>query len=381
MDKLRLPLVLRKAKEHEKKAVRPSSAPGGAAMGLVEFRDWRPRNGSELSFDEWESRLRSVCGRFQPLLAAGVKSVTGDVAVQAASGLDVARVSNNLDTIRRAQKDIRLDFGDKLFLLIQLEGCCGVEQYGRQSTIGSGDCVLLDSSSPLVIYFEGRFSDHLSVHLPRQLLLSELHTDLDFARRLGAEDPMSAVLRSLVAKLVQTSADCAKARSLRELLFQATRQSFARDSVALPALADGRLDAAQALIDRYLTEEYLSLDWLARRLGVSSRTLQMDFNRVGATVTGLIRMRRLLLARDRLLEMRHNAREATISRVAYAAGFNDISYFNRSFKEAFQRSPREFLRGRSRRFAQLSNCLSSQSKTDRPEISKIPRNSKGRIDK
>ncbi len=71
----------------------------------------------------------------------------------------------------------------------------------------------------------------------------------------------------------------------------------------------------------------------------------MDFNRVGSTVTGLIRTRRLLLARDRLVEMRHSAREATISQVAYAAGFNDISYFNRSFKEAFQQSPRDFLRG------------------------------------
>ena len=132
------------------------------------------------------------------------------------------------------------------------------------------------------------------------------------------------------------------------MLFQATRQSFARYFDARPALADssqGRLEAAQFLIDRHLTEDYLSLDWLARRLGVSSRTLQMDFNRVGSTVTGLIRTRRLLLARDRLVEMRHTAHEATISQVAYGAGFNDISYFNRSFKEAFQQSPRDFLRG------------------------------------
>ncbi|MGO9359937.1 MAG: helix-turn-helix domain-containing protein [Xanthobacteraceae bacterium] len=317
-------------------------------MSLVEFRDWRPSTGTELSFDDWESRLRSVCGRFQPRPVDGAISVAGDVALQAASGFEIARVSNDLSTVHRDQNDIRLDFGENLFLLIQLEGCCGVEQYGRQSVIGPGDCVLLDSSTPLVIYFEGRFSDHLSVHLPRQLLLSEQHTDLEIARRLGAEDPMSAVLRSLVAKLVQTNADSAKAPSLRQLLFQATRQSFARDTDAPQALADssdGRLDAAQLLIDRHLTEDYLSLEWLARRLGVSSRTLQMDFNRVGSTVTGLIRTRRLLLARDRLVEMRHSAREATISQVAYAAGFNDISYFNRSFKEAFQQSPRDFLRG------------------------------------
>lgn len=317
-------------------------------MSLVEFGDWRPKTWPELPVAEWESRLQAVCGRFHPRAADGVKSVTGDVALQLTAGFEIARVSNNLSTVRREQNDIRLDFGENLFLLIQLEGCCGVEQNGRQSIIGPGDCVLLDSSTPLAIFFEGRFSDHVSIHLPRQLLLSEPGTDLEIARRLGAEDPMSAVLRSLVAKLVQTGADSARAPSLRQLLFQATRQSFAREpseGAALADCSDGRIEAAQLLIDRYLTQDYLSLDWLARRLGVSSRTLQLDFNRIGATVTGLIRMRRLLLARDRLLEMRHAARDTTISQVAYAAGFNDISYFNRSFREAFQQSPRDFLRG------------------------------------
>ena len=37
--------------------------------------------------------------------------------------------------------------------------------------------------------------------------------------------------------------------------------------------------------------------------------------------------------------------EATIAEVAYSTGFNDISYFNRSFKEAFLQSPRDFLKG------------------------------------
>jgi AraC family transcriptional activator of tynA and feaB len=317
-------------------------------MGLVEFRDWRPTTATELPVEEWESRLQSVCGRFHPNPTTGAKLVTGDVGVQVASGFEMARVSSNLNTVSRDHKDIRLDFGENLFLLIQLEGRCGVEQNGRQAIIGPGDCVLLDSSTPLVIFIEGRFSDHLSVHLPRQLLLSGQDTDHEIARRLGAEDPMSAVLRSLVAKLVQTNDDTTRAQPLRQLLFQATRQSFAPDPGTRPMLANsshGRLEAAQVLIDRYLTEDFLSLDWLAGRLGVSARTLQLDFNRIGATVTGLIRTRRLLLARDRLLEMRHTAREANISQIAYAAGFNDISYFNRSFKEAFRQSPGDFLRG------------------------------------
>ena len=84
--------------------------------------------------------------------------------------------------------------------------CC-LEQFGRQAAIGPGDCVLMDSASPLALHFEGRFSDHLSVHLPRQLLVSDKDAPVEIARRLGAEDPMSAMLRALVAKLSLTSVE------------------------------------------------------------------------------------------------------------------------------------------------------------------------------
>ena len=157
---------------------------------------------------------------------------------------------------------------------------------------------------------------------------------------------MSAVLRALVAKISQTRAENATAPQLRHLLFQATRQAFARDAdihYLVVDSSDSRLEAAQLLIDRHLTEECLSLAWLARRLGVSARTLQNDFNRIDLTVTSMIRTRRLFLARDKLAEMGNRGRKATIADVAYSAGFNDISYFNRSFKEVFQQSPRDFL--------------------------------------
>ncbi len=316
-------------------------------MSLVEFRDWNPKIWSELAAEEFEHRLHSVCGRFHPHLADDVFKVRGDVVLQDASGLELARVSNNLSSVCRDQKDIRLDFGGNFFLIIQLEGECGIEQNGTQSQIGPGDCILLDSSTPLLLSFAGKFSDHLSVHLPRQLLLSEKVSELEVSRQLGVEDPMSAVLRGLVAKISQTSAENARAPHLRHLLFQATRQAFARDADAhylVVDSSDSRLEAAQLLIDRHLTDECLSLAWLARRLGVSARTLQNDFNRVDWTVTSMIRTRRLFLARDKLAEMRNRAGKATIADVAYSAGFNDISYFNRSFKEVFQQSPRDFLR-------------------------------------
>ena len=99
------------------------------------------------------------------------------------------------------------------------------------------------------------------------------------------------------------------------------------------------------MVDRHLTDERLTPQWLAGRLGVSMRTLQEDFNALGTTVTSFIRDRRLHLARDRLVEKQRGASDGTIAEIAYSSGFNDISYFNRCFKKAFDCSPKELSRG------------------------------------
>jgi len=106
--------------------------------------------------------------------------------------------------------------------------------------------------------------------------------------------------------------------------------------------ACGRLEFAQALVDQHLTAEWLTPQWLATRLGISMRTLQEDFSAVGTTVTSFIRDRRLRLARDRLVEKHRGAEGGTIAEIAYSSGFNDISYFNRCFRKAFDCSPKDF---------------------------------------
>ena len=315
-----------------------------AVTPLQEFRartltEWR-----RTPFDDWTHRLQSVCGRFRPRTRDDETHVLGDASVSNAGGMEVAHVTNDLDVVSRDHQDIRLDFGEHMFLLLQLEGSCGVEQLGRQSVITPGDCILVDSAVPSTFYFNGRFSNQLSVHLPRQLLLAERATEIEVSRRLAVNDPMTAMLRALVAKLMQTDAASRRAPELRRLLLSATRQAFAADpgdDVHPTERVGGRLEIAQLLVDRHLTEELLTPRWLAHRLGVSLRTLQDDFSTLGTTVTSFIRDRRLLLARDRLVAMHQGGAPESIADIAYASGFNDISYFNRCFRKAFACAPKD----------------------------------------
>jgi AraC-like DNA-binding protein len=314
-------------------------------MELSKFREVSTTAYGLHRVDEWSSRLRAVCGNFQSIPCDGVKNIVGVVNPVAAGGMEFVQVANDLETVTRDQNDIRKDYGEHLFLLLQIEGECGIEQKGRQTTIASGDCALVDSSSPSVFHFGGKFSNHVSVHLPRQIFFSDKTTRVEVARRVDADDPMSSILRGLVAKPIKTTALDGRTAELRQLLFNATRQAFSSDHDDLPVRADcasHRIEIVQILIDRHLTEPGLTSQWLADRVGVSLRRLQEDFSAIGTTVNSLIRTRRLYYARDQLTCIPHKS-ATTIAEVAYSSGFNDISYFNRCFRKVFDCSPRSVI--------------------------------------
>lgn len=315
-------------------------------MELDRFRKLSTTAYRRHMMDEWSSRLISVCGNFRSHLGRDAKTVTGLINPVSAGGIDFVQVANNLDFVARDHCDIRTDYGEHLFLLLQLEGECGIEQRGRQTTIAPGDCALVDSASPSIFFFGARFSNQVSVHLPRQIFFSDKTTPVEVARRVEADDPMSSILRGLVAKLMKEASADRRTTELRELLFNATRQAFSSEDDELPIRSDcasHRIEIVQILIDRHLTEPGLTSQWLADRVGVSLRRLQEDFNTLGTTVNSLIRARRLHFARDQLAHARPGA-ASTIAEVAYNSGFNDISYFNRCFKKMFDCSPKAVIR-------------------------------------
>ncbi|MGH6704083.1 MAG: helix-turn-helix domain-containing protein [Bradyrhizobium sp.] len=315
-------------------------------MELNRFRALATTSYGHYLVDDWSSRLFSVCGHFHSDLCIGASTIAGVINPISAGGMDFVQVANDLQTIRRGHQDIRTDYGEHLFLLLQIDGECGIEQHGRQTTIASGDCALVDSSSPSTFYFGGQFSNHLSVHLPRQIFFSNKSTRVELARRVDADEPMSSVLRGLVAKLMKADLVNERTSELRQLLFNATRQAFSSNNNDLPIPSDcasHRIEIVQILIDRHLTEPGLTSRWLADRVGVSLRRLQEDFNALGTTVNSLIRTRRLYYARDQLSCVRRSS-ATTIAEIAYSAGFNDISYFNRCFKKMFDCSPKNIIR-------------------------------------
>src|SRR6185437_11976099 len=72
---------------------------------------------------------------------------------------------------------------------------------------------------------------------------------------------------------------------------------------------------------------------------LSSRYVRMLFATGGTSFSQFVREERLTRARSMLVSPRF--RDRRISDIAYEVGFNDLSYFNRSFRRRFGCSPGE----------------------------------------
>lgn len=90
----------------------------------------------------------------------------------------------------------------------------------------------------------------------------------------------------------------------------------------------------------------VSLADVAARHRVSARYVRMLFEKEGTSFSEFVREKRLDRARRLLLSPSNDHR--LISEIAYDAGFNDLSYFNRSFRAQFNVTPGELRRGAAR---------------------------------
>jgi AraC-like DNA-binding protein len=98
-----------------------------------------------------------------------------------------------------------------------------------------------------------------------------------------------------------------------------------------------RLAAIKAGIAKNLHGVGLSIDALAAQNGVSTRHVQLLFEDEGTTFTQFVLAERLARAHRILTDARFADRP--ISTIAFAAGFGDLSYFNRTFRRRFGATP------------------------------------------
>jgi AraC-like DNA-binding protein len=127
----------------------------------------------------------------------------------------------------------------------------------------------------------------------------------------------------------------------------AAADKLARDR----GLRAARLAAVKADIVAHLADPSLSVGEVARRQGISPQYVQKIFNGEETTFTEFVLAQRLERAWHLLL----TRAERRISAIALECGFNDISYFNRSFRRRFGVRPSDVRASRIRKDNAQSN--------------------------
>jgi AraC-like DNA-binding protein len=117
--------------------------------------------------------------------------------------------------------------------------------------------------------------------------------------------------------------------------------------------ASARIELMKRDIIANLDRTDLTIASISYSHGLSPRQTQRLFAETGTTFSEFVTEQRLLLAQRLLTEPRH--RHSKVCTIANAAGFGDLSYFNRIFRKRFGVTPSDIRVGTVNGTAQLDD--------------------------
>jgi AraC-like DNA-binding protein len=116
----------------------------------------------------------------------------------------------------------------------------------------------------------------------------------------------------------------------------------AAEVARLRGLRAARLQAIVTEIKASFTDPALSPARIGLKLGLSARYIQALLHESGASFTE--RVMELRLQKAMAILTRPHDRRLKVSEIAYACGFNEVSYFNQCFRRRFGDTPTHFRR-------------------------------------
>lgn len=253
----------------------------------------------------------------------------------------LGRCDGSFVTVRREKRQV-LATGDDRYCLARNTGDrpSRVIHRGREFTMRPGAMVLLKLDEP---FFAADGTSHkrfTNVHLPTATLRAMV---VDVDQLVGRElEPGGALSLAMdYSDLLlrhPTAVDEAGMAIAAHLLDLAALGLGARSDIALAAKRGGlravRLQAVLAILDQRFHEPDFSAQRLAGAAGLSERYVNELLFEAGASFTTRLTELRLRKAADLLA-----SNEDRISDIAFACGFNDLSYFNRCFRRRFGLTP------------------------------------------
>jgi AraC-like DNA-binding protein len=289
----------------------------------------------------------AYCDPERPFMARSEIALFGDVGF--------AQFEGTIDRFVRTQQQVASDPAGDMFFLGFNRGRSGalIAHRSREVMFAPRGAVFMNGSEPTDT--TGPALDPwawLSVSLPRAQLLNvvpnaedlvmskfdidapamrHLRRYLDILQELDAAasgsllgERIGTIIFDLVALALGANGDSAEIARMRGLRAARTREILVE-------------------IDRYFTSADFTSGKIAQKLGLSRRYVNDLLAETGVNFTERVIELRLQKTLSMLADPRYD--RLRVSEIAEAAGFNEVSYFNRCFRRRFGASPMQF-RGR-----------------------------------
>jgi AraC-like DNA-binding protein len=244
----------------------------------------------------------------------------------------------------------RMEGADQVALLMYLEGAATVSQRGREVRLTRGSSVLFSTADPLRI--ERTTARFVCVGVPAAALAPMLsNPDTALMSVMPSRSETLRLLSGYINLLInnpalnETAELCPLAvhhvHDLIALALGATRD--AAEVAAGRGLRAARMRAIKADIAQNLAGD-VTVNALSARHHISPRYVRKLFEAENTSPSQFVLGQRLTRVHRMLADPRHADR--AIADIALAAGFGDLSTFNREFRRRFGMTPSDVRRRR-----------------------------------
>jgi AraC family transcriptional regulator, positive regulator of tynA and feaB len=295
----------------------------------------------ELDYEGWRDVVRSLCGLYTP---GGIEPEAFGGRARAGSiyGFVTVDLSCNAHFVERTNRDVRLDGMGHYYAVIQVSGRSTMVQNDRVAELAVGDIALVDAARPVTYFSENRLGRWLSLHLPRQSLISHF----GFEPEGGLCRHGETLAGRLCFRLIQDAVtECVTSPASAEPYMQLAIYDLLGALFATPDLptisshTDKLFKRVCGIIKDHFAEPDFGPYDVAAEAGISLRYLQKLFTVRGTTCTHFIHSVRLDHAARQLHRRRLLNTSQPISEIAYASGFSNYTHFARQFRRRFGHPP------------------------------------------
>lgn len=256
----------------------------------------------------------------------------------------IVEISSDEHVVERTRRLIEQGDSEPSYKVsLMLEGSCFMCQDGRDVVLEPGDIAVYDTTHPYTLAFDANMQSIVTIFPKRLVELSDDRVAALTATALGRDDPLGAMVGSVLGQLagrldlVNATIGWRLARNAVDLVNILLRDSLGEER-ALPA--DRLLDRIYAYIDDHLADPGLSPAHIAEAHFISVRYLQVLFQHAGVPVSTYVRTRRLERCRTDLADP--GLAGETLSTIASRWSFADLPHFSRTFKSAYGTTPSAF---------------------------------------